>query len=222
MSSEVGNKSLLKRVADSLQIIDPRQMASRLKTDAIIPVVDISRYIGQAPVEPGGSSEWTYRAISTETDLRGDSGGVIDIMGGLEDNDRIVRLLNLHWRLVVAIEDPLGGDSNFGFSLLYPIDEMSQKIVDHQRWDNFNGEALAVSDIRYALHGSTSAITNPASSVPAIPVGDTWNGLIPPGKALNLEWVTGIVVPVSTNSEMTLTVRATYVYGPKSLGVPPI
>lgn len=223
MGSEIGDKGLLKRVADSLKIIDPRQMASRLKTDEVIPVIDLSRYIGTSPINPPAANQWTFGTYySSSGNMFEAQTGSFDVLTGIPAG-HIVRVLDFSFVLTSQTEGPIGIDPQFGWRLQYAADEGSVTVLVYERFDFLDGGETDLTVLRYSMHGSHILRNKPTDYAPCVPQAATWKGIIPPGKNPVIVWNLSAIPPEPLDaSTCFMDVAITYVHGPAEWGFPPI
>lgn len=224
MSSEIGDKSLLRRVAESLKILDPKLFASRLKTDEVIPVVDVSAWLGAPPITPPASQQWEYLYGSGTADLSGTNSGVIPISSLIPgyDADKIHRVVEFWWKLTAVGATVSGAtDARFDWNLYSADGESNFPYMEWRGWEFVDNDADVVTEIWYALGGCQATPVYPVDAKPLNALGAQWGGLVPPGKDLNMGYYCDYASLPAGSPGTILDWRAIIVQGDAALGNPP-
>lgn len=164
MSAEIGNKSLLRQVADFLEILDLKVMAGKLKTDAVIPVIDIGR--GGF----GGSPALEIESVSSSSSLGGTTGG--SAPGVYTNINGPSRCLAFHMNLNAPVGAAATDLIDLRIFFTSGDESTETNIVRLKPWDRQNTSAYT----RYfAMWGSQTV----DGSQGGRPFSSGWNGYIP-------------------------------------------
>lgn len=190
MSSEIGNKSLLKRLADYLQILDVKQFASRLKTDEVIPVIDVGPGMG-ATYESGTVEEYSV-AGSTAVQFY-----FINQAAGacLTDDGRFDRrVLSAAFHLYFNSEPPLGTRIKWEWVLLNIASNIRHTVstcIWSMSYNGLNGSGPAGAGRWYfplgGWNGIAGILGDPGTNLGISNESVWWNGIVPTGYVLYAE-----------------------------------
>lgn len=176
MSSEIGNKALLRRIAAFLEVLDVKQMASRLKTDEVIPVVDIGSVGSQAPL--AAFNDYELQSGSFTVDVSATPMFSATIMSPAVGKDA----------RVLALDFSLDGDAAIAAANISTEGSLVYGESSFKLWDFYNWEATLASGAwkhRFALWGHGAM--GESLMLQQRPININWNGFIPEECAVNFK-----------------------------------
>lgn len=189
--SEIGNKALLRRIADVLSILDVKQFPSMLDTSACGVTIEIGQFLG------GIIKEIPSYEVISGTEQVADLAGMPDYeytgVPAAGDEEEI-RLLGFCF----DIQGPAAG-ANIEIYHKAFLDIDSEDLVNV--WDFNYWELIKTAanwEYRFAMGGHDSG--GNGSSLAAKPMGVTWNGFIPAGASFvfKIGTLTGVNFPATS------------------------
>lgn len=195
MDSEVGNKALLRAIADLLQIEDVKRFASDLATERIIPVASV--------VSPIASPQFRYQGSTFSQDVTGLStfGSTIVSCGESE----IARVLT--FEVSVASPTAFGVPATIGMQGFYSLDETGVKVFHLPDLEEIGAavqpwEAMVVKGGFQCRRSGSLEVPQPATI--------DWHGLVPPNKSFSIQVDSSANFPANSVG----IIRALYAIGP--------
>jgi hypothetical protein len=194
MSSEIGNKGLLRSVAEFLKVLDSKSFANRLKTDVVVPVIDIGRgsfagypsanpeVIGPNSVNVGGTSELDIPAIYTPQ------------LNGEACDGRV-----LAFKIVIAAPIAAAAADNINIRCYYGYGESSPDILYLRPFDRQDNAAAYTR--AFALGGCQTLV----GATSGRPFASGWDGIVPAGAYFGAQiWLQAGTFPAGTEIEYSL------------------
>lgn len=192
--SEVGNKALLRAIADILEIKDVRQFASELSTERIVPTISV----GSPIVAP----QFRWEDLNNSQDVTGLATYSATIVSCGENE--VARVLALEMELTSAT--PFAVASLLRMQGYYSLEEVGCKVFNFPEIDV--GSAAGPWEAKLALGGFQCNLGGAAATQQ--PASVRWNGLVPPNKSFTVQFDTTTNMPANS----TAIVRAIYCIGP--------
>lgn len=177
----IGNRALLKRIADALEMEGVRRAPMGLNTDQVQVVVDLGRFLD--PPEPDAPPQFGAATV-----LYNSASGIA--LGGVAQDDReIIPAQTLETRILTfELEYSIPVDVNpaYGQIRIYYQLPVGQPFRAVDLLDAFYCDAAASNLARFAKGGYTYRPTATPGNWQAIS-GFDWDGYVPPQVPIRLE-----------------------------------